>query len=125
MATIGERLRAMREARGWSQDKLGERLGRNQRWISERERGSVGTTVDEAIEIADALGFAAELVAVPRVTGDQLTLLEQLGALDPNSVDLAVRLLGAWQHLDENTRRMVSGMVMLAEEAAENREARG
>lgn len=118
MATIGERLRGLRG--DLAQVALGARLGRNQRWISERERGVVDTSVEDAIEIADALGYAAELVIVPRRHG---RILETLTALDPDGAALAMRLAAVWPTLEPGVRNMIEGMVAVAESAALDRPA--
>lgn len=115
MKAIGERLRELREAQKVSQGDLGAKLQRNQRWISERERGTVGTTVDEATEIAEAIGYAGEFVVLPARYRE---LLGAMADADPRSVELAIRLLMAVPHLGDEVLGMVSAMVEQAEGAA-------
>lgn len=116
MKTIGQRLRELREAPGgMSQEDLGRKLERNQRWVSERERGVVVPTVDEAAEIARVLGYVGEFVILP---ASQEHLLRALASADPKSVALALRLLVALPHLNENVADMVGGIVESAERAA-------
>lgn len=120
---IGQRLRELREGHPErvSQETLGKRLGRNQRWISERERESVTTTVEEALEIIRGLGFAAELVVLP---AEHAPLLAALAHLDPAASSVAARLAEAWPHVPEPVRRVIRAVVDQAEEAAREERAR-
>jgi Zn-dependent peptidase ImmA (M78 family)/DNA-binding XRE family transcriptional regulator len=62
-AGVGERIRARREARGWTQGELAARLGRTQTAISYWESGRRGLSLDDLVEVAGALGVAgAELL---------------------------------------------------------------
>lgn len=122
-ADIGARLRALRGSPPRiSQEELGSLLGRNQRWISERERGGVGTTVAEASEIAAALGFVAELVIVPLGEG---ALLRALASLDPQGVAVVLRLAAVWSELDPALQAMLSAVVLQAEQSTRDTASRG
>jgi len=46
--------------RGWSQQDLGERMGRLQPWVSRRMSGRVGITTDDLQRFAEALGVTVE-----------------------------------------------------------------
>lgn len=52
---VGERIRARREARGWSQGELARRLGRTQTAISYWESGRRALAVDDLLEVARVL----------------------------------------------------------------------
>ena len=61
---LGPALRALREARGWSQAAMGERLGLSQERISAIERRPERITVQQLINVLMALD--AEFVVHPR-----------------------------------------------------------
>ena len=64
---IGERIRAIREKKGWTQEQLAEACGvYGANVISRWEAGKQVPRLDMAVEIADALGLALdELVRGP------------------------------------------------------------
>ncbi len=53
---IGDRIRALREARGWSQEQLAERTGLARHSVYRAELSSRGQSIDAYLLIADALG---------------------------------------------------------------------
>jgi transcriptional regulator with XRE-family HTH domain len=62
-AGVGQRIRARREERGWTQAELAERLGRTQTAVSYWESGRRGLSLDDLVEVAEVLGIAgAELL---------------------------------------------------------------
>lgn len=61
---IGEKIRALREQRGWSQRALGERANMTHSFLSRLERGQTGIEVETLANLATALGVSlGELVA--------------------------------------------------------------
>src|SRR5436309_12505424 len=56
-ARLGQRLRAIREQRGFSQEILGQRAGLSGRFIGEVERGRKSISVDSLYRVAAALGI--------------------------------------------------------------------
>ena len=62
-ADVGQRIRAIREARGWTQSDLAARLGRTQTAVSYWESGRRGLSLDDLVDVARALGIpSAELL---------------------------------------------------------------
>ncbi len=55
-AAIGLRLRQLREARGWSQEKLGFRATLHRNYIGGIERGERNVGVENIAKLAKALG---------------------------------------------------------------------
>ncbi|MFF7142209.1 helix-turn-helix domain-containing protein [Streptomyces nodosus] len=53
---IGDRVRAARQTRRLSQEKLGELAGLDRKTVNRIEQGTHGTSVDHLILIADAIG---------------------------------------------------------------------
>ena len=52
---LGQRLRALRKQRGWSQEKLGDRSSLSGKFIGEVERGEKSISVDSLYRVARAL----------------------------------------------------------------------
>ena len=52
---VGENVRTLRKARGWSQEKLGEKADLSYKFIGEIERGIVNPSLDSLSGIASAL----------------------------------------------------------------------
>lgn len=55
-AAFGERVRGLREERGWSQEALAERAGLHFTYVSQIERGTRNPTLTVVARLAAALG---------------------------------------------------------------------
>lgn len=55
---IGERLRAYRTQRGWSQEELAERADLHTTYIGQLERGEKNATIESISKVAGALGVS-------------------------------------------------------------------
>lgn len=55
-AEVGQRIRAIREARGWTQSELAGRLQRTQTAVSYWESGRRGLSLDDLVDVARVLG---------------------------------------------------------------------
>jgi transcriptional regulator with XRE-family HTH domain len=55
---VGDKIRELRQQRGWSQDFLAKRVGVVQSAISQIERGTAGPTLKTLLEIAQVLEVA-------------------------------------------------------------------
>jgi transcriptional regulator with XRE-family HTH domain len=55
-ADVGQRIRVIREARGWTQSELAARLGRTQTAVSYWESGRRSLSLDDLVEVAGVLG---------------------------------------------------------------------
>lgn len=53
---IGDRIRAAREERGWTQENLAEHSGLHRNTIIRMETSTRGITIDAYLVVADALG---------------------------------------------------------------------
>lgn len=61
---VGDNCARLRRERGWTQEKLAERSGLSQQYLSDLERGKRNPTIVTVYEIALALGVShVELVA--------------------------------------------------------------
>lgn len=66
-AAIGAKVRAERQARGWTLDQLAEAAGVSRRMTINVEQGSANPSVTTLLRISDALGIGLQaLVAVPQ-----------------------------------------------------------
>jgi transcriptional regulator with XRE-family HTH domain len=54
---VGENIRLLRKARGWSQEELGEQADLSYKFIGEIERGAVNPSLDSLAGIASALNI--------------------------------------------------------------------
>lgn len=80
---FGSNLKALRTARSWTQDYLGERADLNPKYLGEMERGERNPSLDVIWRLARALGVdAAELV------GDELTRLDHVELLKRATAEL-------------------------------------
>jgi transcriptional regulator with XRE-family HTH domain len=61
---IGQRIKLLRQERGWTQVELGKRLEITQPNLSAIERGSRGVTVHQVVKIAKALGASTDEILV-------------------------------------------------------------
>jgi len=52
---VGENIRYLRKARGWSQEELGEHAALSYKFVGEIERGAVNPSLDSLQKIAKAL----------------------------------------------------------------------
>lgn len=59
---VGRRIRELREAKGWSQEKLGEEADLHRTYIGQVERGEKNIGVENLVRLAKALGSTAAAV---------------------------------------------------------------
>jgi transcriptional regulator with XRE-family HTH domain len=52
---VGENVRFLRRAKGWSQEELGEQADLSYKFVGEIERGAVNPSLDSLLKIANAL----------------------------------------------------------------------
>lgn len=66
-AAIGAKVRAERQARGWTLDQLAEKSGVSRRMLINVEQGAANPSVTTLLRLSDALGIGLQaLVAVPQ-----------------------------------------------------------
>src|SRR5205809_5047632 len=53
---LGQRLRALRKQRGWSQEKLGDQSSLSGKFVGEVERGEKSISIDSLYKVSVALG---------------------------------------------------------------------
>jgi transcriptional regulator with XRE-family HTH domain len=80
MATVGERIKKVREARGWTQEKLADESKVSRGFLSEVEKHGKNISLDLLLRIANALGASVGYLA----TGEG----EQLGERKPVVIPL-------------------------------------
>lgn len=129
MATISERLKALREARDLTQDQLNQRLEPllrkrekgskvgGGRWISERENGKARVSVEDAETIAQALGYSGAFVILEGGHGQLLSVLTELR---PEDTTFVLRLARALPRLSEAERTLFLNMAQSVLERGED-----
>jgi transcriptional regulator with XRE-family HTH domain len=87
IALIGARVRALRQARGLTQEAVAESLGVQPTAVTRFETGAVGLSLTTLCDLADVLGVPAGLLVgdegPAEVAGDERLLLRDYRALDP------------------------------------------
>ena len=63
MATVGERIKQVREARGWTQDKLADEAKISRGFLSEVEKHGKNISLDLLLRVANALGASVAYLA--------------------------------------------------------------
>jgi transcriptional regulator with XRE-family HTH domain len=59
---VGRRIRDLRQAKGWSQEKLAEEADLDRTYIGRIERGEKNIGVENLVKIAEALGSKAAVI---------------------------------------------------------------
>lgn len=104
---VGERIRALRQARGTTQVDLAEALGITQSNLSAIERGARGLTVHQVVKLARALRVTTDAIlspAKPAAKGDGdvmtdrrfLRRLQKVGELPERDQQALLRTLDAF-----------------------------
>lgn len=85
---VGDRIRFLRKAKGWSQEELGEYAALSYKFIGEIERGTVNPSLDTLLGISNALN-----VEIAKLfSGDQMIVLNEG---DISSVQSALNVLNS------------------------------
>src|SRR5215831_1770845 len=81
LARLGERVRRLRDARGWSRAELAARSGLSVRFLARIEGGDGNVSLVRLAHLAEALGTAPDaLLRAPRAGGPVVTLVGMRGA---------------------------------------------
>lgn len=106
---LHETLRSLRVAAGLTQTELGDRLGKNQFWVSNRETGKTRSWLLEDIqEWAEACGFQFDAAFVRQ--GSTINRIEHA----PDAVEAAQELLEAWSAMTPRERVLIRNMIRVA-----------
>ena len=98
---LGERIKALRKERGWSQAELGERIATDSQRISRYENERITPNIDAVIRLAEALDVSTDYLLIdsaPRrpLSGPDHELADRvadLAALDPDDRDAILHIL--------------------------------
>lgn len=122
MATFADRLKALREARGMSQQELADKLDVNKQTISGYERGVRRPAGENALDMYVALAdvFNVDLMYllgqhdyVERIAGEGSDPADANIKASLNSDEL--NLIRAYRNADDRTRRLVAYALGLSE----------
>ncbi len=99
LRAIGERIRALRQSRGWTQEQLASRTRLQASAVSRIESGDLGFTLSTGAALARALGvgygrfFDEPDVATGPTTAEELALLDAWRRLPPERRRVMLELL--------------------------------
>ena len=68
--TMGEKILALRKARGWSQEELAERIGVTRQAVSRWESGAAKPDADKTIAVCDLFGVSADYLLRDQYSGE-------------------------------------------------------
>ena len=91
-AEVGQRIRAIREGRGWTQGDLATRLQRTQTAVSYWESGRRGLSLDDLVEVAGILGVPTSELLPDRPTRPPMPTLLRAVADRVDASSLAEQL---------------------------------
>lgn len=89
MATIGERIRQVRERRGWTQEKLADEARISRGFLSEVEKHGKNISLDLLVRVANALGASVGYLA----TGEGASPIERAPVIIPPELSEAAEEL--------------------------------
>lgn len=116
MNDLGTTVRDLRQARGWTQQELADRLGVSQRWVSDVENGR--TTMPRLARLrrlADTLGVDRGVLIAAADYASRRELADAIGG-EPSDDD---RLREAHRRLDPYLRRLTPAQLAHLERTAE------
>ncbi len=86
---IGERIRHSREAAGYTQERFADSVGVTVQYISDLERGVVGTSIPTLIKICDILKISSDYILMGKTdTRDISDIIKRLQHLDDKQIDI-------------------------------------
>ena len=88
---VGENIRLLRKARGWSQEDLGEQADLSYKFVGEIERGAVNPSLDSLTRIANAL--AVEITELFLSEGLIVLTYDDVARIE-SSLDVLTNVLG-------------------------------
>ena len=89
---VGRNVRSLRRDRGWSQEKLAERVGNTYKHVGQIERGEVNVTIDILASIA--AGLSVDVAALfAAASGEPSPRARTLAPRDLDAIDKAVKML--------------------------------
>ena len=99
---MGEKIKELRKARGWSQTELGQRLGLQKSAISKYERGIITKFSQEQLEeIAAVFGVSpAVLFGYSEDEAEMTALIKRIRALPPDRVRQVTAFLDALEVIE-------------------------
>lgn len=104
---IGERIRQARENAEYTQEKLAEKVDVSTQYISDLERGIVGTSIQTLIKICHALSVSSDFILMGHITNVKpLDISVRLQALSPKErkiMEATINLMIEAFHVNHNT----------------------
>ena len=86
---IGGRIQKAREASGYTQEKLADKVGVSIQYISDLERGVVGTSVPTLIKICNTLCVSSDYILMGKDETQDISSVEgRLNNLSPDEIQI-------------------------------------
>jgi transcriptional regulator with XRE-family HTH domain len=124
IAQIGARVRALRQARGLTQEALAEALGVQPTAVTRFETGAVGLSLTTLCELAEVLGVPAGFLVGDEgpggLGGEERLLLRDFRTLDPAHRATVLAVL-RWARADQGAAREAEGEPLMVHEGAAGR----
>lgn len=99
MSILGERIRALRDLKGWSLRELSRRSGLSHAMIGHIETGERDGTIETICQLAEALGVSPGLLQEPGISLDRIErisqMLDRIDQLDDDGIEAVDRMLDA------------------------------
>jgi transcriptional regulator with XRE-family HTH domain len=102
--TFGEKLKALRKERGWSQDELGRRAGIHGRHVGKYEIGRAMPNAETVVQLAKVLGVSIDYLLRDDLDEDAAPA----GALRDQEL---LRKFAAVEQMDEEDRRVIASLI--------------
>jgi len=93
MYNIGSHIRAARKRADLTQEELSEKIGVTPQYLSDLERGLVGTSVSTLIRICDGLNVSADFILFGgsgNTDDESITLIEKIQRLPKYKADMLI-----------------------------------
>lgn len=87
----GKRIRGLRDAKGYTQERLAEEIGMSQKTIAAIEKGKKGTTIDTLVAIAEVLESSLDYIVGGKTTSIEIENL--LSELSVDKQEMALKIL--------------------------------
>ena len=94
---IGERIKHSRENANYTQEKFADMIGVTVQYVSDLERGVVGTSIPTLIKICETLKISSDYIIMGKTEttdiSDIVKRLQYLDSLQINTIEKAINLI--------------------------------
>lgn len=91
---MGEQIRRARECAGYTQERLAETVGVSVQYVSDLERGKVGTSVATLVRICTALHVSSDFILFGRAEQSEPDFSPMVSGLSPHQLQILEEGIG-------------------------------